>query len=441
MSWRHEASASIGRRPPRRGRCPPMRACLLADGLTSSPPAGSLRWTGPIPPWPSSWGRAATRRPASSPTLGIVGPTPGWPGFHRVPRLYLPPAHRPQDGRPGRSPPRRDSGRSRASWRIGWISISWARRWNTSGGSSRSIEKRRAVVNREFLDWLSRRRQPERPFFAFLNYFDAHHPYELPEKGIHRFGVKPRTTREATLLRDWRWLIQKGPSPHQIDFVRDSYDDCVADLDEQLGRLIDELDRRSCPRADLGDHHRGSRRELRRTTRRVLARDESLPDAAPCSPGDHPPGGGPVAAGRHRDGEPAGPGGDDRRRPGFPGRFSLSRRIAGPVLERVVLDGVRQGRGFRPGAFRSGPAPVIRPGSLAMVRQAAMAVGRLDRRRLGLHPARRRTVAKSCSTCAEDAQERHNLASDPAMRPTLERMRGALDHARARPVDAAAVSP
>ena len=27
--------------------------------------------------------------------------------------------------------------------------------------------------------------------------------------------------------------------------ARDAYDDCVADLDEQLGRLIDELDRRA----------------------------------------------------------------------------------------------------------------------------------------------------------------------------------------------------
>ena len=36
------------------------------------------------------------------------------------------------------------------------------------------------MVSREFLDWLTRRRQPERPFFAFLNYYDAHTPYQLP---------------------------------------------------------------------------------------------------------------------------------------------------------------------------------------------------------------------------------------------------------------------
>jgi arylsulfatase A-like enzyme len=40
-------------------------------------------------------------------------------------------------------------------------------------------------------------------------------------------------------------LLQKGAAPHQINLARNAYDDCVADLDEQLGRLIDELERRA----------------------------------------------------------------------------------------------------------------------------------------------------------------------------------------------------
>jgi arylsulfatase A-like enzyme len=39
--------------------------------------------------------------------------------------------------------------------------------------------------------------------------------------------------------------MQQNTPTAQINVGRDSYDDCVADLDEQLGRLIDELDRRS----------------------------------------------------------------------------------------------------------------------------------------------------------------------------------------------------
>jgi arylsulfatase A-like enzyme len=104
--------------------------------------------------------------------------------------------------------------------------------------------KEAETVNREFFDWLSHREQSERPFFAFLNFYDAHYPYELPELGIHRFGAKARSGPETAVVRDWPRVIQHGPSPGQVTFGRDAYDDCVANLDEHLGRLIDELKRR-----------------------------------------------------------------------------------------------------------------------------------------------------------------------------------------------------
>jgi arylsulfatase A-like enzyme len=101
-----------------------------------------------------------------------------------------------------------------------------------------------AVLNRELLDWLSRRSQPDRPFFAFLNYYDAHYPYELPSPAIRRFSSEPPDDSSARLMKDWLSMIERGPSDGQIASVRDSYDDCVAHLDEYLGRLIDELERR-----------------------------------------------------------------------------------------------------------------------------------------------------------------------------------------------------
>ena len=33
-------------------------------------------------------------------------------------------------------------------------------------------------------------------------------------------------------------------SPSGVAFASDAYDDCIADLDEQVGKLIDTLDRR-----------------------------------------------------------------------------------------------------------------------------------------------------------------------------------------------------
>jgi arylsulfatase A-like enzyme len=105
--------------------------------------------------------------------------------------------------------------------------------------------KSAGAVNGEFLDWLSRRPQNKRPFFAFLNFFDAHQPYELPDSGIHRFGLRPRNDREIANIQDWIPLLRQGATAAQIAFARDAYEDCIAELDEQLGMLIDELDRRA----------------------------------------------------------------------------------------------------------------------------------------------------------------------------------------------------
>ena len=104
--------------------------------------------------------------------------------------------------------------------------------------------KEASKVNQEFLDWLSERQDPRRPFFAFLNFYDAHFAYNLPTISIHRFGIKPRNNRDMNIIKNWRQLTQKNPSPYEVNFVRDSYDDCVAHLDEEIGCLIDELGRR-----------------------------------------------------------------------------------------------------------------------------------------------------------------------------------------------------
>ncbi len=100
------------------------------------------------------------------------------------------------------------------------------------------------MVHRELLDWLSSRRQPERPFFAFVNFYDAHYPYELPNGSEHRFGGMPRNPREVDLLRNWWTIDKRRLSRQEIAFVRDAYDECVADLDEQVGRLLGDLGRR-----------------------------------------------------------------------------------------------------------------------------------------------------------------------------------------------------
>jgi arylsulfatase A-like enzyme len=97
-------------------------------------------------------------------------------------------------------------------------------------------------INSDFFQWLSRRR-PDRPFFAFLNYFDAHQPY-LPPPGYEgRFGIMPTKAADFQFLIDFKMSDKNRSSALNLTMARDCYDDCIAYLDEQLGRLLDDLER------------------------------------------------------------------------------------------------------------------------------------------------------------------------------------------------------
>jgi arylsulfatase A-like enzyme len=107
-----------------------------------------------------------------------------------------------------------------------------------------SDRKHAAVINHELLDWLGQRTQPQRPFLAFLNYGDAHSPYQLPMGRMRRFGSSPQDSRERALIQLWANGDKSKLSPRDVAFAAAAYDDCIADLDEQIGRLLDELKER-----------------------------------------------------------------------------------------------------------------------------------------------------------------------------------------------------
>jgi arylsulfatase A-like enzyme len=99
-------------------------------------------------------------------------------------------------------------------------------------------------INGAFLDWLSQNRGAKRPFFAFLNYLDAHGPYLVPESQAVRFGLRPESRREYEMMLD-SWGIDKTRlSGRDVGLLHDGYDDCIAFLDHQIGALLDELERR-----------------------------------------------------------------------------------------------------------------------------------------------------------------------------------------------------
>ncbi len=97
------------------------------------------------------------------------------------------------------------------------------------------------TINEEVISWLKSERGG-RPFFAFLNYYDAHDPYLAPEPAAHRFGVQPSSKNDLANLRDWLRVSLKPVSPHMKELARDCYDNCIADLDLQLGKLFRTLD-------------------------------------------------------------------------------------------------------------------------------------------------------------------------------------------------------
>src|SRR6185503_8082123 len=98
-------------------------------------------------------------------------------------------------------------------------------------------------LNRDFFSWLSSRRV-QRPFFAFLNYFDAHEPYLPPQPFDDQFRSSNEPRKNWLIrhsMRDGERSKKQTMSAAEIKIENDAYDASIAYLDHHLGLLIDEL--------------------------------------------------------------------------------------------------------------------------------------------------------------------------------------------------------
>jgi arylsulfatase A-like enzyme len=86
-------------------------------------------------------------------------------------------------------------------------------------------------LNADFLEWLDR--DSGRPFFAFLNYYDAHDPYVSEPAFAGKFTGGEPPTRRITTGRHY--------SPEEITGLRGAYDETIAFLDSEVARLLDSL--------------------------------------------------------------------------------------------------------------------------------------------------------------------------------------------------------
>ena len=123
--------------------------------------------------------------------------------------------------------------------RLGWTSLlDQDAEGSGSYGGAFGIRKRADVVNNEAMEWIGADRQ--RPFFAFLNYFDVHDPYGGP-----RDYPKPAWPQQTTI---------------------DAYDNGVKYVDDYIQQLMDSLEAQGLARntlviitsdhgESLGQHH------------------------------------------------------------------------------------------------------------------------------------------------------------------------------------------
>ena len=100
--------------------------------------------------------------------------------------------------------------------------------------------KRAADVNRSLLRWLDG--ENHRPFFAMLNYFDLHDPYLPPQPYRGKFSKRPNPGGVFNTLvgRDYRSIT----TPEILEDEIAAYDGAIAYMDDQLGVLMEELERR-----------------------------------------------------------------------------------------------------------------------------------------------------------------------------------------------------
>jgi arylsulfatase A-like enzyme len=91
------------------------------------------------------------------------------------------------------------------------------------------------------LGWIDK--DPSRPFFAFLNYYETHDPYVPPQP--YRSMFSQLEEPGGLISTDWDMNhIYISLTPEQLQGEIDAYDGAIAYVDEHIGRLLGDLQNR-----------------------------------------------------------------------------------------------------------------------------------------------------------------------------------------------------
>ncbi|MGD8413905.1 MAG: sulfatase [Candidatus Latescibacterota bacterium] len=122
-----------------------------------------------------------------------------------------------------------------------------APRWNLNQGfETYHVERTPAErLNVHVFSWLDSIGSTGKPFFLFVNYMDTHKVYNTkPRPG---FLEHPAVQDGGQLVDELYDKVMPGSGPIPRDLVQkviDQYDTAVANLDEEIGVLLDDLRRR-----------------------------------------------------------------------------------------------------------------------------------------------------------------------------------------------------
>ena len=242
-NWHATAFGLTRPDPRRRGRFLPMRACSPASGLIACPSTGIA---GSIDSFPTLAEFLARHGYA---TAGFVANTYYCNARYGLDRGFA----RYEDFHENQSISLFEAVRctSLGKCLLGLMGYSM-----DFAPAEKNSRKTAATMNQDALRWLAQR-PSGRPFFLFLNYYDAHAPFVPPEEATKRFGLcaLPRSEQVKMLKRARQLDQEKGSSRiadaerarlqrQAIEILVDGYDSSIAYLDDQIGRLFDELRRR-----------------------------------------------------------------------------------------------------------------------------------------------------------------------------------------------------
>ncbi len=93
-------------------------------------------------------------------------------------------------------------------------------------------------LNEDVMRWLERR--SGRPYFLFINYYDAHLPYRAPSPFGYRFG-RPSAAVIRETYRSKDGHLARPLAPEGQTSLIAGYDNCLAYLDDEVGKLVSKM--------------------------------------------------------------------------------------------------------------------------------------------------------------------------------------------------------